>query len=468
MMLGIHLNRKSDINLARQIFFTIKNHIVTGQLQQGEPLPSTRILAKHLKVSRNTVSEAYEMLWTEGFTISKQGAPTTVATGLHLHSEILVQPQTKDYSKHDTDHAILHDFKTGQPDLSFFPWNIWTRMIRHAAENFLEYPWGYSDSKGYEPLCEEIAKWLFRSRGMIVDPQNIYITAGATQAIHLLIDLLYRENCPFVVENPSHSGTRTIIQQKNYPIQWVNVDHDGALIETILSMRWSAVYVTPSHQFPLGGIMPAKRRIDLIQLAKKNDFYIIEDDYDSEFRYIGAPISPIYSIDHSNVIYVGTFSKTLFPALRLGFAIIPQPLQSEWTKRRIYMDVQNPILEQIALTEFLKSRKMDKHIQKMQHIYKKKRTLLLECIHHEFGEKATVLGDASGLHLILQLSDFYITPSFVQECQFAGIRIHPLSDYCNDPSTPTDKILIGYGHLSENQIKEGIYALAQSISNYRQ
>lgn len=463
-MLGIDLDRKSDMNLSRQIFSTIKNHIVTGQLPQGESLPSTRALAKHLNVSRNTVSEAYEMLWTEGFTISQQGAPTTVATGVHLHQEILSPPKTTDNSTNATNHNILYDFKTGQPDLSFFPWNIWTKMIRHASENFLEHQWGYSDSKGYEPLCEEIAKWLFRSRGMIVHAQDIYITAGATQAIHVLIDLLYREHHPFVVENPSHSGTRTIIQQKNYPIHWVNVDHDGALIDTIPFKAWSAVYVTPSHQFPLGGIMSAKRRIDLIQLAKKNNFYIIEDDYDSEFRYVGAPISPIYSIDHSNVIYVGTFSKTLFPALRIGFAIVPKSLQNEWTKRRIYMDVQNPILEQVALTEFLKSRKIDKHIQKMRRIYKTKRTLLLECIKHEFGEKATVWGDASGLHLVLQLSHLHITPSFIQQSQLAGIKIYPLNDYYDDKSTHNDKILIGYGHLNENQIKEGIHALAQSMN----
>ncbi|ASA21500.1 PLP-dependent aminotransferase family protein [Paenibacillus donghaensis] len=459
-MWGIELRFKDEISLSRQIFLTLKERIVTGQISQREALPSTRELAKGLGISRNTVCEAYDMLLTEGFIISRQGAPSRVAEGLHIHTykKADMPAETRSDSP-----PILWDFKTGQPDLSLFPWSLWSQMIRDAAICLPVQELEYNGPKGYQPLCEEISQWLFRSRGMEVHPEDIFITSGAMQALHLLVDLLYKEGQVFAIEDPSHPGIRTVIADKGYPLHTMQVDEQGADISSLEGKAVSAVYVTPSHQFPLGGILPAGRRAALIRLAIEHDFYIIEDDYDSEFRYIGPPVSPIYSMDSSHVIYVGTFSKTVFPALRLGFAVLPKPLQARWKHYRNFMDVQNPVLEQAALAEFLRKRKMDKHVQHMRQVYSDKRKILLSSIENAFGNSVRPWGDASGLHVALQFPGMEFEKQFVRDSTEAGIRVYPLTQFCPAQDNHKDKLLIGYGHLSQTQIQEGVRALHQFL-----
>ncbi len=458
-MWGIKLIYNSEISLSRQIFLSFMEHILTGEIKQGEALPSTRELAKGLGVSRNTVCEAYDMLWTEGYIVSRQGAPSRVANGLHIKHKKAELPKDKKREQAQ----VLWDFKTGQPDLTHFPWQLWSQIMREAACELPIRELEYSGPKGYEPLCEEIAQWLFRSRSMEVSPEDIFITSGATQALRLLVEILHKDGQPFALENPSHPGIRTVITDKGYPLLWMPVDSQGADISILKDKEISAVYVTPSHQFPLGGILPARRRALLLSLAIEKNFYVIEDDYDSEFRYSGAPISPIYSMDSSHVIYVGTFSKTMFPALRLGFAVIPKPLQGKWKHYRNYMDVQNPVFEQAALAKFLQKRKMDKHVQHMRRIYGEKRNILLNSIQQTFGPSAQPWGDDSGLHVALQFPGMEFGYQFVQDCRETGIRVSPLPRYCLTQTEHTDKLLMGYGHLNHIQIQEGIRVLHQLI-----
>ncbi|GAB6110156.1 hypothetical protein JCM19376_41120 [Fusibacter bizertensis] len=300
---------------------------------------------------------------------------------------------------------------------------------------------------------------------MGVSPDDIFITSGATQALHLLVDILHKEGHVFALENPSHPGIRTVISDKGFPLHWMTVDRNGADITSLYGRSISAVYVTPSHQFPLGGFLPANRRAALIRMAIEKDFYIIEDDYDSEFRYGGSPITPIYSMNASHVIYVGTFSKTVFPALRLGFAVLPKPLQVKWKHYRNYMDVQNPILEQAVMAEFLRSRKMDKHVQRMRHAYDEKRKTLLECVKMTFGDSVCPWGDTSGLHVALQFPRLEFGDKFALNCKSAGIHVSPLTQYSVSRDDHKDKLLLGYGHLNSVQIQEGIRALHQIIMN---
>jgi GntR family transcriptional regulator/MocR family aminotransferase len=462
-MWGIELQYNNEISLSRQIFISFKERIVKGEISQGEALPSTRELAKGLGVSRNTICEAYDMLWTEGFIISRQGAPSRVAEGLHIihkntHKKVKFP---KDTGREDV--PILWDFKTGQPDLSLFPWLLWSQMIHNAANSLSIQQLAYSGTKGYEPLCKEITHWLLRTRSMIVNPEDVFITSGATQALHLLVDILHKEGQAIALESPSHQGIRTIIADKGYLLEWMEVDHQGADISLLKEKDISAVYVTPSHQFPLGSILPAGRRAELIRLAIEKNFYVIEDDYDSEFRYSGAPVSPIYAMDPSRVIYVGTFSKTLFPALRLGFVVLPKSLQREWKHYRKYMDVQNPILEQAGLSEFLNKRKMDKHVQRMRRLYGEKRKVLLHAMEQNFGSTVKPWGDASGLHVALQFLGMEFGEQFIEDCRKAGITIYPVTHYCPMQNTHKDKLLMGYGHLSHVQIQEGIQALHRLI-----
>lgn len=460
---GIELRHQDEISLARQIFLALREQILEDQITEGEALPSTRELAKGLGVSRNTVCEAYDMLMAEGFIVSHQGAPTRVAEGLQLaHRQALLNEVPPAVMKQEKQ-PVLWDFRTGQPDLSLFPWQLWSQMMREAGGNLTARHLGYSGPKGYEPLCEEIAGWLLRSRGMKVNPEDVFITAGATQALHLLVDVLYKDRRPFALENPSHPGIHTVIADKGYPMQWLPVDEQGAETAALEGRIISAVYVTPSHQFPLGGILPAGRRARLIRLALANDFYIIEDDYDSEFRYGGPPISPLYALDSSHVVYVGTFSKTLFPALRLGFAVLPKALQAKWRHCRHYLDVQNPVWEQAALAEFLRRRKLDKHVRHMRRIYGQRRNILLNAIESAFGKAVRPWGDASGLHVALQFPGLEFGKQFGQDCRQAGLRVYPLTEYCPAQSIHQDKLLMGYGHLNPVQIAEGIRVLQHYI-----
>lgn len=463
-MWEIELQFKSETGLSRQIFLWFRERILTGRIPQREAMPSTRELARELGVSRNTVCEAYEMLMTEGFIVSRQGAPTRVAEGLDIwqgrreSASATAQPDK-------AGPAIRWDFKTGQPDLTLFPWQLWSQCLREASAGLSIRQLGYNGPKGYEPLCEEIARWLLRSRGMDTDPGDIFITAGATQALHLLVDLLYEDGRAFALESPSHPGVHTVIADRGYPLHRMPVDAQGADIGSLEGKAVSAVYVTPSHQFPLGGILPAGRRAALIRLAQANGFYIIEDDYDSEFRYSGSPVSPIYSMDSSHTVYVGTFSKTLFPALRLGFAVLPKPLHGKWRHLRNYMDVQNPIAEQVALAEFLRGRKMDRHVQRMRRVYGDRRKALLESINNIFGDSVRPWGDASGLHVALQFPGAEFGDRFMHDGREAGIRAYPLTHYCPAPDIHKDKLLLGYGHLSREQIQEGIRALRRLMEN---
>jgi len=428
-----------------------------GTMKPGEALPSTRELAKLLMVSRNTVCEAYEMLSSEGFIVSRQGSPTRVADGLSLETndpgmeppgELMKQPD-----------RWLVDFRTGKPDLRRFPRQSWAQALRKAAEVMQLEQWGYTGPEGLDVLRSEISAWLFRSRGITVNPKNLFITAGATQALHILAELLSRKGQKIMVEDPCHTGMLRVLQGKGYDINSIPVDEQGLQTDLIKGDEICAMYVTPSHQFPLGGILPAGRRTTLVRFARKHDQYIIEDDYDSEFRYTGVPVAPLYSLDPQRVIYVGTFSKILFPSLRIGYVILPPHLHKRWRDIRTHMDVQNPPFEQAALAEFLSSRKMDRYVRMMRKVYGQRRKTLLESLEKEFGRTWRSWGDAAGLHLAVQFSGMCFDHDFRVFAKQRSVYVTPVEYHSINKGVHLDKILLGYGHLEEEEIRAGVRLL---------
>lgn len=396
-MLGIELNRKSELQLWRQIYQGLKQLMLSGQLKAGEGLPSTRELAKALNVSRNTVCQAYDLLIAKGYVISRQGAVTRVADGLCVEPvEPSISPKTEDQANP----PISVNFRTGKPDLNLFPRYLWQQLMHKASEELSLEAFGYTGPQGLPGLRMEIAYWLFRIRGLKVSPDDIFITAGATHGLHLIADILCGERKQILIEDPCHIGMLGIFMNKGCSIVPIPVDADGMKTDYLLKNKSTGpIYVTPSHQFPLGGILPASRRAELIRFARENDLYIIEDDYDSEFRYSGEPIAPLYTLDPHRVIYVGTFSKAVFPALRIGYVILPHSLQERWRDLRTYTDVQNPSFEQAALAEFLKTRKLDRHVRKMRKIYGHRRQVLMESLKESFGSEWIAYGDSAGLHV---------------------------------------------------------------------
>ncbi len=457
------LQRNSQISLARQIYQTLSKQMIQGELKPGEALPSTRELAKQLGVSRNTAYEAYDMLAAEGFIESRPGSSTRVANGLQLEkSPVAAETQNEPASEFASWKA---DFRTGRPDLRCFSRTLWLQLISRAAQAMpLEY-WNYSGPEGLPRLREEIAAWLFRSKGLKVNPRDVFITAGATQALHLLTEIFSKLGKGIIVEDPCHLGMLRVMQSKGLEISPVPVDQKGMIIELLNGVGTGAVYVTPSHQFPLGGILPASRRSALLRLARQSNFYVIEDDYDSEFRYEGAPVAPLFSMDPQQVIYVGTFSKILFPAVRIGYVILPPPLQAQWRYLRTHADVQNPPFEQAALAEYLGSRKLDRHIRKMRKLYGERRRVLLESLEDNFEKPWRVWGDAAGLHLVLEFPGRCFDRDFMIQARTQGIRITPVNYHNINKGVHLDKIILGYGHIDKDEIRAGIRLLKEFMQD---
>jgi GntR family transcriptional regulator / MocR family aminotransferase len=458
-MWGIELDRNSKIPLKRQIYRSLRDRITSGRLKAGEVLPSTRELARDLKTSRNTMCEAYEMLIAEGFVLNHQGSPTRVASGLCLEKiGSCTFTETETHGQ-----KYLADFQTGQPDLRQFPQFLWQQILHKTSKEMPVHQLGYSGPQGLPHLREEIAAWLFRGRGLTVDSRDIFITAGATQALHLIVNLLYRDGADIMVEDPCHTGMLETILQRGCRIMPVPVDKQGLQTEYLSGQHGCAVYVTPSHQFPLGGVLPAGRRTALIRFARENGSYIIEDDYDSEFRYKGEPIAPLYAMDAQQVIYVGTFSKVLFPALRIGYVVLPGQLHKAWNDLRTHTDVQNPPFEQAALAEFLRTRKMDRHVQKMRRLYRNRRQVLLETMGEVFSSGWQAWGDAAGLHLAIEFPGRRFDEEFVKSSLNNGIRITPVENHCIQKGRHLNKLLIGYGHLEPQEIRKGIVLLGDFL-----
>jgi GntR family transcriptional regulator/MocR family aminotransferase len=441
--------------------------MLQGRLQSGDALPSTRELAKELAISRNTAYEAYEMLAAEGYIVSRQGSPTRVAEGLILET-ITSAGQKPSGKEIQPIGSYPADFRTGLPDLRRFPRRRWLQLVHQTAEQLALNQWGYTGPEGLPALREQIAAWLLRSKGLSVEPQDIFITAGATHALHILAELLATESRPeIIVEDPCHRGMLRVLQSNKFRIRPVPVDEQGLETNALTKSEASAVYVTPSHQFPLGGILPAGRRAALVSFAREHDLYLIEDDYDSEFRYTGSPIAPLYALDPQRVIYVGTFSKILFPALRIGYVILPRPLQPCWCRLRLYTDVQNQPFEQAALAQFLNSRKLDRHIQSMRRFYGQRRQILLQTLTEAFGSCWKAWGDAAGLHLALEFPGKCFDQSFAANCQQHGIRITPVDHHSIVKGKHLDKLLLGYGHLEPQEIRQGITMLSR-LSVFRE
>ncbi|MFZ5643515.1 MAG: PLP-dependent aminotransferase family protein [Bacillota bacterium] len=456
-MLGIELRRSSAVSLARQIYQALRNQMTEGRLKQGEALPSTRELSRQLSVSRNTVCEAYEMLSAEGFIESRQGSQTRVANGLLLEkTDLTVENTEESVSSTFSCHV---DFRTGQPDLRYFPKSLWLQYIRKASEDLPQEYWGYSGTEGIPALRKEIADWVFRSKGMTVRPQDIFVTSGATQALHVLAELLSAYGKDIMMEDPCHIGMLRVLQGKGFNILPVPVDKQGLQTDSLRKGSACAIYVTPSHQFPLGGILPAARRAALIRFARENDLFIIEDDYDSEFRYCGPPVAPLCTMDPQRVIYVGTFSKILYPALRIGYVVLPHKFHSQWRYLRRHVDVQNPPFEQAALAEYLRTRKLDRHVRQMRKLYGQRREILLQSMEEYFGRVWYPWGDASGLHLALEFPGLHFDENFTLRYKEFGIHITSVDYHSIRKGVHLDKLLLGYGHLEAKEIRQGVSLL---------
>lgn len=466
-MLWIPIDRSLDIPLIKQVYQQIRERILNGELQPGEKLPSTRELSSELKISRNVVLEAYDQLLAEGFIETRRGSGTFVAEGTYLESHQKIHPfhpLNRCENKNNNSHII--NFRSGIPDLDLFPCKTWAKLSHSVWNETPPSLFGYDLPEGRPELRHVLSRYLLKTRGVDCHPKQLVITSGATQALNLVAKLLLSPGDQVVMEDPITHDIQTIFKTPGSSLYPIPVDEYGMKTSLLpLNKKPTFVFITPSHQFPLGGTLPIQRRIQLIHYARKTNCYLVEDDYDSEFRYEGPPISSLQGLEPERVIYIGSFSKILSPALRMGYLILPPHLIEKCRKLKWFSDLHTPSLDQMILARFIAEGYLERHITKMKKVYKHRRDLLIHCLKSKFHNKVNIFGYSTGLHLIVEFNGLSFSKELLDKIQQFGVKAVPVEDHAIEKGKHRNRIILGYGHLKNNDIQEGVMRLNKAISS---
>ncbi|ART77162.1 GntR family transcriptional regulator [Sutcliffiella horikoshii] len=433
-----------------QIYEQLKQAILERKLAAHTKLPSKRRLADMLNISVITVQFAYEQLQSEGYcyTIERQGYFVS-----EIEEEWTYQVNEKIIPLKDTPKPEqVINFKNGQVDAAGFPYKIWNRLYRREL---METNVNRTTWQGEYILREQIAAYLQQARGLTCVPEQVYIFSGFQQ--QLMNVCLFLNRCTVGMEDPGFIRARSVLEQLHIPYHAIPLDEEGC---TVPSTQMKLLYTTPAHQYPTGTIMSVSRRVELIQWAIKQDTYIIEDDYDSEFRYKGAPIATMSNLDSSDrVIYFGTFSKTLLPSLRMSYVVIPKSLQSDFERFNTLHKSTVSKIDQLVVAKFIQEGHYSSHIAKMRTLYRSKRLCLMESINNYLGEEYEVIGDAAGLHVIVQLPKRLDESTAIKLARANGIEIDAISPMYQ-LHKPSHQVILGYGEPSIGEIQRGISLLA--------
>ena len=484
MDLVIYLDRTSTTALYQQLTEKIRTAVLEGRLKPNHKLPSSRSLAKSLTVSRSTVTQSYEQLESEGYLETRKGSGTYVCHRLPdewLRSQP-IEPITK---KATTNYHLSNfarnlatinrlsvdepdceiSFRYGNPATKYFPTKKWHKLIARHSQNSPELLNYFPRSAGYLPLREQIADYLRRSRAVNCSRDRVIMVNGSQQALDLIARLLLNIGDWIAVEEPGYLGARYCFMGQSAKIQPIAVNSLGLDVEALskCDRALKLVYVTPSHQFPTGVTMPLSQRIALLQWAEKTNTLIIEDDYDSEYRYESQPIPALQGMDRSNsVIYIGTFSKTMFPALRIGYLVVPSNLTAIVSKAKWLCDRFCPILEQYALTDWIREGHFERHIRRMRQLYNSRRQALIAAFKKYLGDRVTILGENAGIHLMVKIETNLSDETIIQKAAVAGIGLISAREYYLQPQN-TGEFVFGYAQLEETEIERGISKLSQVL-----
>ncbi|MCP1727574.1 GntR family transcriptional regulator/MocR family aminotransferase [Natronospira proteinivora] len=466
----------------RQIYRQVRDAILAGQLPPGSRLPATRPLARKLGVARITVIQAYEQLDAEGYLDSRRGAGTRVAAALEGLLEARFTghdapiPRLSSLARYAADNRpgrpvgrntpILDwDFQYGRPAVSREMLSDWRRSLRQAA---ISPRIGYPDPMGEPDLRESLAAHLREHRGLLADPARIMVVSGTQQALDLIGRCILNPGDGVVLEEPQYQGTRHAFSAIGARLLGLPVDGDGLRTATLpddpghYEAPIKLACVTPSHQFPLGGVLPVSRRLALLQWASRQDAWIIEDDYDSDYRHEGGTLQSLYSLDRSRrVIYIGTFSKVLFPGLRLGYLVLPSTWVEPMRQLKWLNDRGSPALEQRALAELFRSGAFRRHLERNARQLSERREALVAALREHFGQAVEILGARAGMHLVARWPDHPPEQStaLIQTAAKHGIGIYATSPYYLHSHPTSLELLLGYATLEPEQIREGIKRL---------
>jgi GntR family transcriptional regulator/MocR family aminotransferase len=465
-MLWITVDRSQKMPIIKQVYDQIRLSIVRGDLRAGEQLPSTRELARNLHVSRIVIVEVYEQLLAEGYLESRLGAGTYVSQGAYLE-EVPRERLPLIHTSTDAgkEKKSLIDFRAGLPALDLFPRNLWGRLVSRVCAEASPAVFGYDHPEGCTDLRIALARYLAKTRRVRCDPDQLVITSGAAQAFSLVARLLLSPGNEVIIEDPVTYEVQRIFSAAGARLFPIPVDEDGMQTNLLLREKHPAfVFVTPSHQFPLGGLLPIQRRIHLIQFARAVGCYLVEDDYDSEFRYNGTPVSSLQELDPERVIYVGTLSKVLSPALRLGYIVLPPPLIERCRQLKRLTDLHSAVLEQLTLVHFIEEGHLERHILKMKKIYRKRRETLIAALENHFSSQIQIYGDVAGLHLVAEFGRRALTEQTFADWEEAGVRLYPVEGHAIRKGHHRSKVILGYGNLTQDEIEEGVMRIKTVLS----
>lgn len=473
-MITPNIDIHSKVHIYTQIYQYIRQEIENGSLPCQTKLPSTRLLATHLQVSRNTVDMAYGQLMDEGYIESAPKRGYFVCDIENMLPPVANNADTADalddaYAIHSAqkppeNHAYV--FSPYGVDLENFPFGTWRKIAKdifYDERNFTLFEAG--NPQGDEDFRRAIAGYLHQSRGVRCHTNQIIVGAGTDYLLLLLSQLLGNE-AVYAIEDPSYRQASNILTCLGKKIQPVPLDANGIRINQLKKSGATIAYVTPSHHFPLGNIMPIKRRLELLSWAAENDSrYIIEDDYDSEFRYKGKPVPSLQGIDiHEKVIYLGTFSKAVAPSIRISYMVLPPPLLALYQKRLSFYSSTVARTEQRQMCEFICRGHFERHLNRMRNIYKTKRDYILSEL-APYSASIDISGETSGLHMLLTFKDGRSAEDILSAAKARKIILYDLSAYYLNPQHMTLKntVILGYGALSQAQLKIQLPLLVEAL-----
>jgi GntR family transcriptional regulator / MocR family aminotransferase len=469
--------------LHRQVADALRQDVLAGKLRPGRRLTSSRALADQLGVSRNTVLQAFDQLTAEGYLVGVRGSGTFVSgdlpaapadpsgspappTGLGAR-ELPISRAGRDLiALADGQRStLLRPFQSGIAALDALPLALYRRVAARAFADLELDDLGYGDPRGFAPLRRALADLLWSSRGVSCEPDQIFVVGGSQHALDLAARVLLDPGDRAWIEDPGYLGTRAALASSGAELVPIPLDGDGLIVEHGRQQAPDArlACVTPSHQYPLGTVMGVGRRLELLEWARGAGAWILEDDYDSEFRYAGRPLPALKSLDGSErVLYVGTFSKVLFPALRLGYLVVPRPLVGAFLGARFCSGRQAPIADQAAIHRFLREGHLARHLRRMRGLYRERQRCLLEAVAETLTGRLEVAPSEVGMHLVGWLPDGIDDREVAERAALRGLRAEPLSRYVLQ-HTLRPGLLLGYTAFDRASIRQGVAELGVAI-----
>ncbi|MEH7204147.1 PLP-dependent aminotransferase family protein [Bacillus safensis] len=441
----------------KQIYEQFKKLIEDGKVKTGENLPSIRSLANDLGVSRHTTLQAYDQLLAEGYIQAnvRKGYTVNKFEPIFLHTPIPEVPRTK-----PTQSIDFIDFKVSAVDEEQFPLKVWRQISNKVLQQSISFQYGYPF--GEPAFKQELADYLFQARGMIINPQNMIVGSNTQQLLLYLGFLLKERFSSMIVENPGYSGVREVCHLHGFEIESIPASKQGVLLDSLVNKSGKLLYITPSHQYPTGTALSIQQRLELIQWVRSNNGFLLEDDYDGEFRYGQKPFPALASLDAEHVIYFGTFSKAFLPSIRLAYMVLPDSLINIYMDKFQHFEHNASLLHQLTMTEFMKSGEWTKHIKRMRNTYKRKMNLLVQQVQHLFGKQIEIIGDNAGLYIMLRIHTPYTENELIEKALQQHVKVYPTSHLFIENPPVLPHILLGFANLSLEQIERGICLLKEA------